>query len=134
MSDVVSQLRRMEAGVGNITLDELDALFGRAHWLLAQHYLAFAREARDARQNRNASLYLRATTHHIERAILWSNVAVTREVHRTLEGLQKLAGEIGNPETSARAYRERPIVQAEILLRKIGKQIDRRVLLPELSE
>lgn len=134
LNDVVAQLRRMEADVGHITLDELDALFGRAHWLLAQHYLEFAREARDARHNRSTSLYLWATTHHIERAILWSNVAITREVHRTLEGLQKLAGEIGNQETSARAYRERPIVKAESLLRKIGEQIDRRVILPEMSD
>ena len=134
LSDVVENLRRMESDIESVTLDELDALFGRAHWLLAQHYLAFAREARDARHNRNTSLYLWATTHHIERAILWSNLAVTREVHTTLEGLQIIAGELGNPETSARAYRERPIVKAETLLRNIGKQIDRRVLLPVVAK
>ena len=134
LGDVVNDLRRMELDIETVTLDELDTLFGRAHWLLAQHYLEFARQARDARHNRNASLYLWATTHHIERAILWSNVVVTREVHTTLEGLQELAGELGDPETSARAYRERPIVRAESLLRKIGKQIDRRVLLPVIPE
>ncbi len=134
LDDVVNHLRRMESSIEEVTLDDLDALFGRAHWLLAQHYLESAGEARDARENRNASLYLWATTHHIERAILWSNVAVTREVHSTLEGLQKIAGELGDPETSARAYRERPMVRAERLLRKIGKQIDRRVLLPVISE
>jgi len=123
-------LRRLEERLDNVTLEELDALFGRTHWLLAQHYLGFARNARDARNGRNASLYLWATTHHIERAILWSNVAVTREVYATLEDLQELAGKLGNPETSARAFRERPIVRAENLLRNIGKQIDRRVLLP----
>lgn len=130
LRDVVDRLRRMQATVERVTLEELDVLFGRAHWLLAQHYLEFARQSRDARQNRNASLYLWATTHHIERAILWSNAAVTREVHATLEGLQELASELKNPETSARAYGERPIVRAEGLLRKMGKQIDRRVLLP----
>lgn len=134
LGDIVDHLRRMGSDIDSVTFDELDALFGRAHWLLAQHYLEFAREARDARHNRNASLYLWATTHHIERAILWSNVAVNREVHTTLEGLQKLAGELGDPERSARAYRERPIARAESLLRKIGKQIDRRVLLPVISE
>ena len=130
LSDVVTRLRRMEENVGSVTLEELDALFGRAHWLLAQHYLGFARDARDARNSRNMSLYLWATTHHIERAILWSNVAITREVHATLEGLRELAGELANPESAAQAYRERPIVRAENLLKKIGKQIDRRVLLP----
>lgn len=130
LTDLVEQLRRMEAGVDNVTLEELDAVISRTHWLLAQHYLGFAREARDARHGRNTSLYLWATTHHLERAILWSNSAVTREVHATLEGLQELADKLGDPETSERAYRERPIVRAENLLRKIGKQIDRRVYLP----
>lgn len=134
LSDVVRQLRRMEENVEDITLDELDALFGRAHWLLAQHYLEFARAARDARDGRNTSLYLWATTHHIERSILWSNVAVTREVHATLEGLQELAGKLADPETAARAYKERPVVRAEKLLRKIGRQIDRRVLLPSSDD
>lgn len=130
LSDVVDQLRQKAAAVDKVTLDELDELFGRAHWLLAQHYLALARQARDTRQNRNASLYLWATTHHMERAMLWSNVAVTREAHAALEGLRKTAGELQNPETSARAYKERPVVRAETLLRKIGKQMDRRVILP----
>ncbi|MDX1507102.1 MAG: hypothetical protein R3358_02400 [Woeseiaceae bacterium] len=130
LQDVVDRLRNMSENIETVTLDDLDTLFGRAHWLLAQHYLHFARIARDARNGRNASLYLWATTHHIERAILWSDVAVTREVHTTLEGLQELAGRLGNPDTSARAFRERPIVRAEALLRKIGEQINRRVLLP----
>jgi len=55
-------------------------------------------------------------------------------VHTTLEGLQELAGELGDPETSARAYRERPIARAESLLGKIGKQIERRVLQPVIPE
>ena len=130
LRDVVEQLRKMEVAVDTVTLEELDALFGRAHWLLAQHYLELAREARDARQSRNASLYLWATTHHMERAMLWSNVAVTREAQTALEGLRKVAGDLQDPATSARAYKERPVVRAEKLLRKIGKQIDRRVILP----
>ena len=130
LKDIVDRLRQMETGVNSVTLEQLDALFGRAHWLLAQHYLDFARGARDARHNRNASLYLWATTHHIERAILWSNVAVTREVHKTLECLQELAGDLQNPKTSQRAYKERPIVRAEKLLVRIGKEIDRQVLQP----
>ena len=134
LNDVVNKLRHMAENIETVTLEDLDKLFGRAHWLLAQHYLHFARVARDARNGRNASLYLWATTHHIERAILWSDVAVTREVHDTLEGLQDLAGKLGNPETAARAFRERPIVRAETLLRKIGEQIDRRVLLPKSDD
>lgn len=130
MREVVERLHRMEASVDKVTLEELDSQFGRAHWLLSQHYLVFARAARDARQARNTSLYLTATTHHMERAMLWSNVAVDDEVHDTLEDLRETAGELLNQETAAAAFRERPIVRAEQLLRKIGEQIDRRVLVP----
>lgn len=130
LNDVVDRMRSIEQDVRSVTLADLDALFGRAHWLLAQHFLGLGRDARNARNSRNMSLYLWATTHHIERAILWSDVSITREVHSTLEELQKIAGDLQNPQTEARAYREKPIVQAENLLKKIGKQIDRRVLLP----
>lgn len=133
LQDVVGQLRDMQASVETLTLEELDKLFGRSHWLLAQHYLELARNARDAQQNRNASLYLYATTHHMERAMLWSNVAVTRDVHSTLEGLQELASDLQDPQKSAEAYKERPMVRAEKLLRKIGEQIDRLVLLPKVG-
>jgi len=130
LRDAVERLQEMQAAPEEVTLDELDVLFGRTHWLLAQHYLDLARQARDSRRNRNASLYLWATTHHIERAILWSDMVISRDVHRTLEGLQAIADDLRNPETAARAYRERPMLQAEELLHKIGKQMDRRVLLP----
>jgi hypothetical protein len=130
LRDVVDRLLRMKDDIDNVTLQDLDLLFGRAHWLLAQHYLEFARVARDARQSRNASLYLYATTHHMERALLWGNVPVTRKVQTTLEDLRGIAGRLQNSETSARAYKEKPVVRAEQLLRDIGKQIDRRVLLP----
>lgn len=130
LGDIAARLQSFSENTDAVTLNQLDALFGRTHWLLAQHFLEFARQARDARQGRNTSLYLWATTHHMERAILWSNVAVTREVHRTLEELRKLAGRLQDPQTSARAFAEKPIVRAERLLRKIGEQIDRPVLLP----
>jgi hypothetical protein len=134
LRDVVEQLRQMNEKIDDVTLQELDLLFGRTHWLLAQHYLEFARRARDARANRNTSLYLWATTHHMERALLWNNVAVTRDVQATLEDLRDVAARLQNPNTSARAYREKPVVRAEQLLRKIGKDIDRRVLLPEAAD
>lgn len=130
LREVVEALRRMSEATDDATLAELGSLFGRTHWLLAQHYLEFARRARDARHNRNASLYLWATTHHMERAILWSNVAVTREVQTTLDNLRDVAGRLQDPATAARAYREKPVVRAAQLLEKIGRQIDRPVLAP----
>lgn len=131
LNDVVARLGSMQGRIDKLTLDELDMLFGRAHWLLAQHYLDHAKQSRDMRDNRGTSLFLWATIHHMERAALWNNVPVTSETHRALEGLRKLAGRLQNPETSDRAYKDKPVVRAEILLRKIGKQIDRRILLPD---
>ncbi len=130
LTDVVERLAAAAENVDRATLQELDALFGRTHWLLAQHYLDFARRSRDERRNRNASLYLWATTHHMERAILWSNVAVSREVRATLEDLRDIAARLQSPASAEQAWSERPVVRAERLLRRVGDQIDRRVLLP----
>lgn len=129
LQDVVANLGQLQGTVADVPLQDLDALFGRAHWLLAQHYLHFARQARDERNGNVTSLYLHATAHHIERAILWSNVAVSRNVQKTLDGLRELADELRSPATSSRAFKDRPIVRAENLLKKVGPQIDRRILI-----
>lgn len=113
----------------SVTVTDLDALFSRAHWLLAQHYLDLAKRSRDSRQNRSAGLNLYATTHHLERAVLWSNSRITPDVHKTLENLRDLADQLQNKDQAETAYREKPIVRAEKLLRKLGKTIDRPVLL-----
>lgn len=126
----VDKLRALGESIDNVTLSDLDALYGRAHWLLAQHYLHRAKVARDARQNRNTGLYLLAATHHMERAILWSNSKVDRDVRVTLEKLRDLAAQLQQNQSFEKAYREKPVVRAEKLLVKIGKQINRPVLLP----
>lgn len=115
----------------SITVTDLDALFSRAHWLLAQHYLDLAKRFRDSRQNRSAGLNLYATTHHLERAVLWSNSRITRDVHKTLENLRDLANQLQDKKLAESAYSKKPIVQAEELLRRLGKTIDRPVLLPD---
>ena len=113
------------------TAMDLDTLFSRAHWLLAQHYLDMARRSRDSRQNRNAGLYLMATTHHLERAVLWSNSRIDRDVHKALEGLRDLADRLQDKKLAESAYSEKPMRRAEKLLRKLGKTIDRSVVLSE---
>lgn len=115
----------------SVTLADFDSLFGRAHWLLAQHYLDIAKRSRDKQQYRNEGLYLWATTHHIERAVLWSNARIDNDVHRTLEELRDLAGRLQDADTSAKANKNKPVIRAEKLLRKLGKQIDRPVVLPD---
>jgi len=114
----------------SVTLADFDSLFGRAHWLLAQHYLDMARRSRDVQQYRNEGLYLWATTHHLERAVLWSNARIDRKLHKTLEGLRDLASRLQDVELAAKANKERPLVQAERTLRELGKQIDRPIVLP----
>ncbi len=132
LADIAERLTFLADNIedAQITLSDLDAAFGRAHWLLAQHYLDMARRSRDAGQDRNAGRYLWATTHHMERAVLWSNSRVDRELHRTLEGLRTLGTDLQDPAKSARAYREKPIVRADKVLRRLGKELDRPVVLP----
>jgi hypothetical protein len=117
----------------NVTAADLDALFSRSHWLLAQHFLDMARRSRDSGQHRNAGLYLWATTHHLERAVLWSNSRISRDVEKTLEDLRDLADRLQDEKLAAEAYRDKPLLRADRLLRKLGKTIDRPVVLPASS-
>lgn len=130
LGEVAARLTWIAENIGDnsVTGAELDAVFGRAHWLLAQHYLALARQSRDTQQNRNAGLYLWATTHHIERAVLWSNARIDRKVQQSLEDLRELATDLQNESRARRAYGEKPISRAEALLRDLGKVIDRPVV------
>ncbi len=114
----------------DVTTTDLDSLFSRSHWLLAQHFLDMARRSRDSGQNRNAGLYLWATTHHLERAVLWSNSRISRDVQKTLEDLRDLADQLQDENLAAAAYRDKPLVRADKLLRKLGKTIDRPIVLP----
>jgi len=89
-----------------------------------------ARRSRDSGQNKNAGLYLWATTHHQERAILWSNSRISRDVQKTLEDLRDLADQLQDEKLVTKAYRDRPLARADKLLRKLGKTIDRPIVLP----
>ncbi|MDH3303695.1 MAG: hypothetical protein OEM50_01460 [Gammaproteobacteria bacterium] len=116
-----------------VTAADLDTLFSRSHWLLAQHFLDMARRSRDSGQHRNAGLYLWATTHHLERAVLWSNSRISRDVDKTLEDLRDLADRLQDEKLAAEANRDKPLLRADRLLRKLGKTIDRPVVLPAAS-
>ena len=133
LREVSSQMSAIARNLGDpsVTAATLDRLFGRAHWLLAQHYLYLGRQARDRNDNRTTGRYLIATTHHLERSVLWSNARIDRRVVQSLDGLRELAAQLQDPARAARSRRERPIVQAEKLLRELGKTIDRPVVLPE---
>lgn len=137
LSDVSDELGEIADDIESesITVARLDALFGRAHWLLAQHYLTTARGTRDRRDYRATGLYLWATTHHLERAVLWSNARVDRNLHRTLESLREMATNMQDDRKAASVIRERPLLKAEKLLFELGKTIDRPVVLkPETPD
>lgn len=131
MAEVATQLMIIADDISNpeVTSAALDKLFGRAHWLLAQHYLYHARNARDANNNKMAGRYLWATTHHLERAVLWSNSRIDRGVVKTLDELRDLALRLQDPKDAAAARKARPVKRAENLLIKLGKEIDRPVAL-----
>ncbi|MDH3410262.1 MAG: hypothetical protein OEN51_12940, partial [Gammaproteobacteria bacterium] len=131
LEDVAAQMMSISQNIGdkNVTATTLDQLFGRAHWLLAQHYLHFARESRNADNNRMSGRYLWATAHHLERAVLWSNARIDKNVVTTLEELRDLASRLQDSETAPAARKEKPIARAEKLLVKLGAEIDRPVVL-----
>ena len=131
LGEVASRLRWIAGNIGDpaVTGAALDAQFGRAHWLLAQHYLAEARQARDGDQLRKAGLNLFATTHHLERAVLWSNARIDRRLQSTLDALRALAVQLQDPKQAKKAIGEKPIVRAEALLRDLGAVVDRPVVL-----
>jgi len=130
LQETAGRLAGFAADTSKVSLGDLDTAFGRAHWLLAQHFLQRARESRDRREGRNTSLNLWATAHHMERALLWSDVPITEGVGDTLDDIREIGSRLQDPSTAAEAYQERPVVRAETLLRQIGEQMDRRVLLP----
>lgn len=132
LDDVADRMLRLAGGIEepSVTVADLDALFGRAHWLLAQQYLDMARQARDRQEYRIEGRYLFATTHHLERAVLWSNARIDKRVFNTLERLRDLAARLQNDKQALKAHREKPLVQADRTLRELGELIDRPVVLP----
>ncbi|MDX1500659.1 MAG: hypothetical protein R3176_12205 [Woeseiaceae bacterium] len=131
LGNAAAELRTLAAGIETATLAEFDRAFARAHWLLAQHFIAEARDARDARNGNATGLYLWAATHHIERTLLWSNERIARDVSRTIDELRDIGGRLQKGATVEAAFREKPVVRAEALLRKVARQVDRPVRLAE---
>ncbi len=129
--DIAARLDELAAAgaASDVAGEQLDAAFGRAHWLLAQHYLVLARDSRDAGSHRLAGAYLLATAHHMERAALWSDAKLTRKLAQTLDRLRQQANDLRDSRDAARAYRNKPIVAAEETLRELGALLDRKVLL-----
>jgi hypothetical protein len=65
----------------------------------------------------------------MERAVLWSDSRINRNLVATLDGLRDLALRLQDPDDAAAARKDRPIKRAENLLIELGKQIDRPIVL-----
>lgn len=132
LNDVASRMIRMSENLEDtaVSVTDLDASFGRAHWLLAQHYLDMARRARDRQRWRVEGRYLFAATHHLERAVLWSDARVDKKLYRALEDLRDLAARLQDDKQALKAHREKPLVQADKTVRQLGELIDRPVVIP----
>lgn len=134
ISEVVKQLQDVRGRLSDTSLSvgQLDAIFARAHWLLSQQYLLLAMQARDLMLYRNAGRYLYATAHHLERAVLWSNARISRDVVNSLDSIRDMASKLQNSDSPERVFKDRPVRLTTKTLIEIGEQIDRRVRIENL--
>lgn len=123
---------RSRLGDGSVAVAQLDSTFARVHWLLSQHYLVLGITARDQSRHVMAGRYLIATAHHLERAVLWSNFAIERDVLKSLDSIRDMAGRLQSSNNPERVYRDRPMRLAARTLRAVGEQINRPVRVPAL--
>lgn len=121
-------------GEPTVVVSDLDNEFARAHWLLSQHYLVMALRSRDTSAHSNAGHYLWATAHHMERAVLWSNARIDRDVLNALDSIREMSNKLRDGQRPQRVYRDRPIRLAAQTLIAVGEHIDRNVRIKELVE
>ncbi len=129
MTEVADRLRviAQQIDAPETTVRDLDPVFARAHWLLSQHYLTLATEARDSGRHKSAGNYLWATAHHMERTVLWSDARIDRKLLRSLEGMRTMADRLRNGDQPARIYKDKPIDNARRTLFELGTYLDRKV-------
>jgi len=129
MADSVNRLKEIQLNLANTSLSagDLDSVFARTHWLLAQHYLILSRRARDAERPQTAGRYLWATAHHLERTVLWSDVPVDRSLAKLLDSIREMGAELQSTARPESVYRDKPIVLTAKTLTEVGEYLDRRV-------
>lgn len=127
--EVIQKLQSIQGRIGDpsVTVGDLDSAFARAHWLLSQHYLVMSMKSRDNRQHESAGRYLWATAHHLERAVLWSDARVDRDVLNSLESIREMSLRLQDSSRPERVYQDKPIVLTARTLVAIGEHLDRKV-------
>ena len=114
------------ADLSRLDTTTLEATFARTHWLLAQHYLVSALALSDEGQARSSALHITATAHHLERAILWSGMPVTRAIASRFDALREVAATQRSSEPSSTLRSRRPVREATRLLIDVGNYLDRK--------
>jgi len=104
-----------------------DPVFARTHWLLAQHFLLKSLESLEVKDSRMSGHYLLATTHHLERTVLWSDMPIRPATVVVLDRVELLANELLESKNPARVWKKKPILQAWRILVSIGEYLDRPV-------
>lgn len=129
LSEVIARMTSIADTMeqGGSTVSDLDAVFARTHWLLAQHYLVLAQQARLDGQHDFAGHYLWATAHHMERTALWSDARLTTALVRDIERLRSMANELRTSKKPDKVYRNRPLKSASETLVALGEFLDRKV-------
>ena len=136
--NILSRLNVMQRNLADptVTIAQFDAVFARTHWVLSQHYFVYAQQSRELGLHRNAGRYLSATAHHLERAVLWSDARISRDVVNSLESIRNMAARLQRGEAPDKVYKDKPLKLTSRTLIAVGKHIDRELrieeLLPEL--
>ena len=115
-----------------VTIAQFDVVFARTHWLLSQHYFVSAQQSRELGLHRNAGRYLSATAHHLERAVLWSNARISRDIVNSLESIRNMAARLQRGEAPDKVYRDKPLKLTSRTLIAVGEHIDRELRIEEL--
>lgn len=116
-----------------ITVAEFNPLFAQAHWLLSQHYLTLSLTSKENENHPNAGHYLAATAHHVERAILWSDMRITPKTLKTLDDIAAQSNELLNANKPLKVYKKRPIRKAWELIQETGDYLEKTVTIhPDL--
>jgi hypothetical protein len=135
LCEVISRMELMSDTINqpNVTVRQLDPLFARSHWLLAQHFLYRGVISRSQERYRAASRYLTASVHHMERAALWSNARLTPRLEGAVDELRSLANHLENNPSKRWVNEKRPLLRANKTLNELGTHIDMQVRLPDLE-
>lgn len=110
-----------------LTLAGLKATSARLHWLLSQHYLLMAIQSRSNRSHHNAGHYIAATAHHLERAIVWSDMPIEIHALQTLNELEALGNELLEAPNPDRVYGQKPLRQAWKLIQHTSQYLKRQL-------